>query len=836
MKNLLLLIFLVIPMLGFSQSLSLQKSASLSKALPESVGMSSERLARIDNICEKAIEEQDVPGIVALVAKDGKIVYHKAFGKADDNRDLKTTDIFRIASQTKAITSTAVMMLWEEGHFRLDDPISKWIPEFKNPRVLKKFKYSDTTYTSVPADREITIRHLLTHTSGIGYGIIDGDESFKLLYHKAGIKEIASLEPITTAENIKNLAKLPLHFHPGDEYSYSMSLDVLAYFVEIISGVTFDKFLEERIFKPLAMTNTYFYLPKDKENRLVALQYFNDGKWKAQQPFGGYDPNYPITGERTIFSGGGGLSCTTADYATFLQMYLNGGELNGFRLLSRTTIQFMMGNHIGNLWSHGNSHHGLAFGVVTKKGQDKGGDGSEGTFSWGGAFNTQYFADPKQNIIGIIYKQTSGAWKDKTNWQFRQLVGQAVLNTEKEPALKKDEAKNAGMSDERLARIDAICEKALEEDKIPGMVALVARNGKIVYHKAFGQADVANKRPMRKDDMFRIASQTKAITSTAVMMLWEEGHFKLDDPVWWWLPEFKDPKILNKYKYEDNTYTSKKAENQITIRHLLTHTSGIAYGVIDGNEGMRRLYKKAGIQEFAAQKAGYTTAENVKKIGEMPLHFNPGEKYQYGMGLDVLVAFVEKVSGKSFDAFVKERLFEPLGMKDTYFHMPQSKADRLVSVQMKKDGKWIGEPVTSYDPTYPLTGSKKFCSGGAGLTSTVLDYAIFLQMYLNGGKYNGIQILSPTTIKSMMGNHIGDFWGNGSKHYGLAFGVITEKGQERGGEGSEGTFDWGGYFNTSYFADPKEQVIGLIFKQTKHVSDDKTGWQFRQLVFQAIDD
>ncbi|MEM7373973.1 MAG: serine hydrolase domain-containing protein [Bacteroidota bacterium] len=428
MKHLLLLLFLSISTSTYSQTSSAQKSPPLTSATPESVGMSAERLARIDAMCEAAIKKGEVPGVVALVARKGKIVYHKAFGHADKaaNREMKTTDIFRIASQTKAITSTAVMMLWEEGHFRLDDPISRWIPEFKNPKVLKKFSYSDTSFTSEPANKEITIRHLLTHTAGIGYGLIDPDESFRMLFAKAGVSEIATSEALTTEQNIKRVAGLPLHFHPGEKYLYSMGLDVLAYFVEVVSGMPFDQFLQNRLFEPLGMEDTYFYLPESKHDRLVAMYELSRKGWNRSVAQGPYDPDYPITCKQSLFSGGGGLSSTADDYATFLQMYLNNGELNGVRILSRTTIQAMMANQIGDLWGDRGSYYGLAFGVVDVAGQAKGGSGSTGTFSWGGAFNTQYFADPKEEIIGVLMKQTRFAWQDKTNWQFRQLVGQAV--------------------------------------------------------------------------------------------------------------------------------------------------------------------------------------------------------------------------------------------------------------------------------------------------------------------------------------------------------------------------------------------------------------------------
>lgn len=427
MKNLLFLLCFVLYLPSYSQTKSIQKTPPLAEAAPESVGMSSERLARIDAICEEAIADGDLPGVVALVARGGKIVYHKAFGMADNeaNRALKRDDIFRIASQTKAITSTAVMMLWEEGKFQLDDPISKYIPEFKNPQVLRTFRYSDTTYTTRPADREITIRHLLTHTSGLGYGVIDGDERFKMIYHKAGVTDLFTTAPVTIGESVRKLAELPLHHNPGEEYTYSEGLDVLGYFIEVISGMPFDEFLRTRLFEPLGMNDTYFYLPSSKAARLVAVQRKENGQWK-RYPVTFYDTNYPITGAKTFFSGGAGLSSTAKDYATFLQMYLNGGELNGIRILSRTTVQSIMGNQTGDLFGGANSHYGLAFGVVTPAGQDRGGQGSTGTFSWGGYFNTQYFADPKENIIGILMKQTQGPVSDDTGWQFKILVGAAV--------------------------------------------------------------------------------------------------------------------------------------------------------------------------------------------------------------------------------------------------------------------------------------------------------------------------------------------------------------------------------------------------------------------------
>jgi len=399
----------------------------LTEGTPESAGMSQERLAWIDTMCIRSVENGDVPGMVVLVARHGRIVYNRAFGMADNasGREMKTDDIFRIASQSKAITATAVMMLWEEGKFSLDDSISKFIPEFSHEQVLREFNPADTSYTTVPAVRPITIRHLLTHTSGIGYGIIDRDKRFRMIYQKAGVTDLYTTKDVTIEQSVKKLARLPLHSNPGEQYNYSEGLDVLGYFVEIMSGMPFDEFLRTRLFDPLGMDDTWFYLPEEKYDRLVSVQEKRNGEW-VRFPVTFYDPDYPIKGARTFFSGGAGLSSTVKDYATFLQMYLNGGEMNGHRFLSRTTVTAIMGNQFPAIWPEGVPYYGLAFEVTTDRQEALGGMGSAGTFRWGGYFNTQYFADPVEGTIGLIFKQTQGFSGDQTEWKFKQLTGQAI--------------------------------------------------------------------------------------------------------------------------------------------------------------------------------------------------------------------------------------------------------------------------------------------------------------------------------------------------------------------------------------------------------------------------
>lgn len=422
MKTPLFVPFLLGTILCFAQTPSLQKSAPLKIVNPTEVGMSPERLTKIDKMLSEEVNSGNIPGAVALIARNGKIIFHNAYGMADNQarKQLEKDAIFRIASQTKAITSTAVMMLWEEGKFKLDDPISKYIPEFGEAQILDTFNEADSTYTTKPAENQITIRDLITHTSGLGYGMIDGDERFRKIYVKSGITDLFTTEKITIAESVKKLATLPLHHEPGEAFTYSEGLDVLGYFIEVISGQPLDDYFRTHIFDPLGMSDTWFYLPKKKQDRLVTVQKKENGKW-VKYPVTFYDTDYPVKGAKSFFSGGAGLSSTAKDYANFLQMYLNEGELNGIRLLSRTTVRSILSNQIGTIWD-GPQHHGLAFSLVNEKGEIEGGLGSNGTFQWGGYFNTQYFADPKEGIIGILMKQTQGPVDDSTAWKFKQML------------------------------------------------------------------------------------------------------------------------------------------------------------------------------------------------------------------------------------------------------------------------------------------------------------------------------------------------------------------------------------------------------------------------------
>jgi CubicO group peptidase (beta-lactamase class C family) len=396
------------------------------------------------------------------------------------------------------------------------------------------------------------------------------------------------------------------------------------------------------------------------------------------------------------------------------------------------------------------------------------------------------------------------------------------------PAAKPEEV---GISSSRLLRIDKVVEEHVANHWIPGAVVIIVRNGKVAYHKAYGYSTVENKTLLKKDDIFRIASQSKAITALAVMMLWEEGKFLMDEPISKYIPEFKNPTVLKIFNAKDSSYVTEPAKGEITVRHLLTHSSGIDYAAIGSNE-FKAIYAKAGVPSGIGNNT-MVLADKMKILGKLPLKHNPGERWTYGLNSDVLGYLVEVWSGMSFDAFLKTRIFEPLGMKDTYFYLPKEKQNRLVSLyEGKGDGirRVDSKAYDDVDPDYPNTVGTYF-SGGAGLSSTVEDYAKFLQMFLNGGTYNGVRFLSRKTIEYMLTDqHIKE-----TSPVGLGFGLEGESNDFQSPV-TRGSFSWGGAFNTHYWADPKEKLIGLIFTNIYQTPYWNIGDKFKTLTYQSIVD
>ena len=388
---------------------------------------------------------------------------------------------------------------------------------------------------------------------------------------------------------------------------------------------------------------------------------------------------------------------------------------------------------------------------------------------------------------------------------------------------------------DRLKKIDDLISEDIKENKIPGAVVLVGNEDEIIFEKAYGIKNPETNENYNVDDIFRIASMTKAITSIGVLKLWEEGKIGLDDPIDKYIPEFENIEILENFNSEDTSYTSKISTKKITIRQLLTHTSGIGYGFIDGNKSIKAIYHKRkqsfmkyGVLCFCDEDI--TIGETIENLADVPLHHEPGERFTYGIGLDVLGYMIEIVSGKKLDKFFRDEIFTPLEMNDTYFYLPKEKENRLVPVLTKKDEEWVIFEEDRFNVNYPIEGKRKFFAGGCGLSSTVQDYYKFLTVFLNDGKFKGKSFISKQTNDLIFQNQLPESFGFG---VGLAFGIVLEKDLKNGGTGSKGTISWGGYWNTSFFADPEDKYIGLIYKQTQNIQDDSSDL-FRRAVSTSV--
>lgn len=394
-------------------------AADLDRAKPESVGMSSERLERIKPVMQAYIDEGKLAGISTVIARKGKIVHFETVGKLnlDNGEKLKDDSLFRIYSMSKPIVTTAAMMLHEEGKFNLGDPVAKYLPAFKDTKVLVDGK-------EVEATHQFTIRELMSHTAGLTYGVF-GDTPVDRAYRDAKILRNKDL-----AEMVELLGKIPLQYQPGTQWHYSVSVDVLGRLIEVISGQPLDEFLEARIFKPLGMKDTFFEVPKSKVKRFGTNHIRNkEGVLTViDRP-----EDSAFAKEVTFFSGGGGLVSTAMDYMKYSQMMLNGGELNGVRIVSPKTVELMSRNQLGEGMTSGFGEQpgvvgrfgfGLGFGVAID--EPLMGYGSKGEFSWGGAAGTIFWIDPKEDLTAVLMVQMmSNPYPLRT--QYKNLVYQAIV-------------------------------------------------------------------------------------------------------------------------------------------------------------------------------------------------------------------------------------------------------------------------------------------------------------------------------------------------------------------------------------------------------------------------
>ncbi len=418
----------------------------LPRATPEEVGLSQERLDRIDKAIREDVENKELRGALAMVARKGKLAYITYHGMADTEKNIPMTEdtIFRIYSMSKPITSVAVMMLFEEGRFFLDDPVSKFIPELGGLRVIDEkeegpggavFNIPDEAdadpkarpiktipANTVPSNRDMTIRDLLRHTSGLSYGFF-GNTKVDKMYQQNGVL----ITDTDLADFVRKLGAFPLLYQPGEEWHYSVSVDVLGRLVEVVSGQPFDEFLQERIFDPLDMVDTGFYVPKEKMNRFAKL-------YAPAKDGDGVEPANPMMSRNFIakprlFSGGGGLVSTGADYLRFSQMMLNGGKLDGHRLLSRKTVELMTVNHCqdANLpMAKSGYGFGLGFAVAENRGRSAS-LATEGEYNWGGAAGTKFWIAPEEEFIGIYMVQILPHIYTFGN-EFKQLAYQSIAD------------------------------------------------------------------------------------------------------------------------------------------------------------------------------------------------------------------------------------------------------------------------------------------------------------------------------------------------------------------------------------------------------------------------
>jgi len=398
-----------------------------------------------------------------------------------------------------------------------------------------------------------------------------------------------------------------------------------------------------------------------------------------------------------------------------------------------------------------------------------------------------------------------------------------------------NDVRSTGFISDRLDRIDAAINAEISAGKIPGGVALVIKDGEVAYLKSFGLADVDSQTPMQNDHIFRIASMTKAITSVAVMILYEQGHFQLNDSVGDYIPLFAEMTVVSAVDSDGHVSATEAATKPIKIIDLLTHTSGIGYPFIASS--VQKSYVDAGIIDGVTAKK-ITLASQMETLAKQPLMFEPGSQFAYGLSTDLLGYLVEVISGQSLQQFFAEEIFAPLDMQDSYFYLPEKKAGRLATLyaDVGEHGLIVSKGDESSiildDPLYPVAGARTYFSGGAGLSSTASDYGRFLQMLLNNGTLDGKRVLGRKSVELMRAARV-DWDGDEVPDMALGFQVIADIG-EKGEIGSVGAYSWGGAFNTSYWIDPSENLVGVFMSQVRPVDSDIRA-KFSTAVYQALE-
>lgn len=411
-------------LIALSQS-NAQKIDGFQKAGPITTGFSIDRLERLDQWMSSEIEQNGMAGATVLISRKGKLAYAKSFGKSniETERDMTTKDLFKLASMSKVITSVAILQMYEQGLFLLDDPISKYIPVLKNMEVLSSFNEEDSTFQSTPSLRPITIRHLLTHTSGISYG---GDEISKIMV-KQGFEDI-SMFSSTLGQFVTALSKVPLTHQPGEAWTYGYSTDILGYLIEKISGSSLSEYLETNLLSPIGMSSTGFNIPDGEYSRYAQLYKSKGG---SLIPIKNADHCLPEDKKVTLFMGGSGLVSTPEDYMRFAQMLFNGGTFNGKQIVGKKVIELMSSNQVDSLDYPNHflrlvgekNKFGLGVNVVTELGS-KNELYSAGSYFWEGMYSTSFIIDPEEELVAVFMTQTGT--REPLREKFRLMVYQAL--------------------------------------------------------------------------------------------------------------------------------------------------------------------------------------------------------------------------------------------------------------------------------------------------------------------------------------------------------------------------------------------------------------------------
>ncbi len=812
----------------------------------------------LNQFLKQEVQANKLKGVHGLVYHKNKVVFNQFYGDRDAENKVPMTgkEIYYLQSMSKPVITVALMTLYEQGKFSLDDPVENYLPEFKNLSVVQDVNQGMGS-SLIPAKSRITIRQLISHTSGMSHGItqvkMDRDIWNTILYDQS----------LTTIEKrVAALAKIPLSYQPGMKWNYSFGPDVASRLIEVLTGETTDAYLKKTIFQPLGMKDMGYNLNEAQEKRAMVVYDFQNGKNLVRSNM------QPARKNVTVFAGVNALWGTMEDYLTFAKMLYHHGELHGKRILKKETLQLMrtdvtaeitrkpdqtsriykIANGI-SLDEDGSTNlepgygFGLGFGILINPMVANKPNVSAGEYFWSGANSTHFFINPKDEVIGIFMTQigslgTPNPYQFYFGDEFRKGVYAGTKTAESKlvttDVAKPSEVKALGFDQKVLDEFQQEVSKSIQQKEIAGAVTLIARKGKIVHFEAKGESQMETHVPMQKDAIFRLASMTKPIATLALLLLMEDGKCKPNDPVSKYLPEFASQQVLVSKDSVDGMwmFKTREATKPMLIRHVLTHTTGqpSAYG---GN--MPEAYAAITKNAYSSNIENY-----VKKLAKLPLTHEPGEGWIYGPGLLVAGRIVEVISGMPFQDFVQKWILDPLGMKDTHFFLEAKDAPRFTSYYQPdgKGGLALIDPGS--EKSIRISGSKTYYSGSGGLHSTAMDYFKFCQMVVQDGELNGVRIAKPSTIAMMktdqtpLNLEAAITPTDDLKNNGFTFGYAIKRKEIGNDPRPAGTIYWSGATGPIFFIDPKHELIAMLLYQRPSTAPTNIRTNFKSWVMNSL--